>query len=144
MKTVSFPLPGYVVFDGGVNFARRGFTCTRIAVAPSIFQSSAETFKPARISVQSIDVRVRASSLAVQFRNFREGAVYSKTFEQLKEKEGFQHFTIGSGVKFGRKATIIERCLRTLKGMISLDNINSRKQFISDFKRVVHIYNNTW
>ena len=74
----------------------------------------------------------------------KEGSTDSKKFLELKKREKFHHFLIGHRGRFGRKAMIAERVIKTLSEMIRLRQIQSLKSYLSDFKTVVRTYNSIW
>ena len=78
------------------------------------------------------------------FYSDREGAVESKSFKQLLRNENILHFLVGKSGKSQRKATVIERLIKTLRGMLRLTNSKSLSEYKDALTESIQIYNNTW
>ena len=78
------------------------------------------------------------------FYSDKEGAIDSKCFKKLLIAENILHFVIGKSGKIERKATVIERLIKTLRSMLRLSASKSLSEYKNALIDSVKIYNNTW
>ena len=72
----------------------------------------------------------------------KEGSTDSKLFKQMSVELNFSHFVTGKDN--GRKASIAERVICTLREMTILNQPSTRSQYLDEFMKSVSTYNQKW